>query len=269
MQRVTSTKLFKVALLVIFFGLLIFVNPIGLLNPVRNVFLDLMAPFKKITYSTAVTFEGVRDFVSSIGQLKEENKKLINENERLLGERALLNDIKNENDVLREQLGLLPKNQFELLSATVISQDPNGMGNWIEIDKGDNDGVREGMPVVVSKGTLVGRIQDVTARNSKVILLTNPKSIVNVATTQTGAKGLAKGEYGLGIIFDMILQTDSIQSGNEVVTSGIGSEIPRGLYVGTIQNVHSSDDHLFQQAVVVSPLKISKLQFVFVLLGKK
>ena len=90
-----------------------------------------------------------------------------------------------------------------------------------------------------------------------------------MATVQTGAKGVIKGEYGLGLIFDMILQTDSIQSGDEIVTSGIGGQLPRGLLVGTVQNVHASDDHLFQQATVVSPLQISKLQFVFVVVGNK
>jgi len=269
MQKLTSTKLFKVILIAAFFGMLIFLNPIKILNPIRNVLLDMFAPFKKITYTISASIEGVGDFVGSIGQLKEENRKLMKENEVLIAEKAMLADMKNENDDLRQQLSLLPRNQFKLLSANVISQDPNGMGNWIEIDKGSNDGLSEGMPVIISKGILVGRIQEISPNNAKVILLTNPKSIVNVSTTQAGAKGVAKGEYGLGIIFDMILQTDSIQNGNEVVTSGIGGEMPRGLYVGTVQNVHSSDDKLFQQAVVISPIEISKLQFVFVIVGSK
>ena len=84
-------------------------------------------------------------------------------------------------------------------------------------------------------------------------------------TVESGAKGVAKGEYGLGIIFDMVLQTDSINTGDSVITSGIGGEIPRGLYVGTIQEIHQSDDHLFQQAVLTAPIQFSKLQIVFVI----
>ena len=68
---------------------------------------------------------------------------------------------------------------------------------------------------------------------------------------------------------DMILQTDSIQPGDEVVTSGIGGNMPRGLFVGTIQEVHQSDDHLFQQAVVSTPIHVAKLQTVFVVTEKK
>jgi len=269
MQRFTSTKLFKVCLISIFFGWLVFLNPVGIINPIRNIFLDVLAPFKKIAYTLAAATEGVGEFIGSVGQLKVENMKLLNENQRLIGEKAMLADMKNENDDLRNQLNLLPRNQFNLLAATIISQDPNGMGNWLEIDKGSEDKISEGMPVIVAKGILVGRISDVTQRNSKVILLTNPKSVVSIATVETGAKGIVRGEYGLGLIFDMILQTDTVASGNEVITSGIGSQMPRGLYVGTVQNVHPSDDHLFQQAVIVSPIQISKLQFVFVVIGNK
>ncbi len=269
MQKLTSTKLFKVGLVAIFFSVLVFLNPAGFFNPIRNIFLNILTPFQKITYTVSASIEGVGEFVSSVGQLKEENRKLHSENELLLVQRAMLNDMKNENDDLRNQLNLLPRNQFNLLSANVVGQDPNGMGNWIEIDKGSEDGLKEGMPVIVSKGILVGRLSELAPKNSKVVLLTNPKSVVNVSTTQTGAKGVAKGEYGLSIIFDMILQTDSIQGGNEVVTSGIGGGMPRGLYVGTVQNVHASDDNLFQQATIMSPIQTSKLQFVFVLLGSK
>ena len=270
MQRLTSVKLFKVGIIAIFFGMLIFFNPVGILNPVRNIFLDILAPLKKITYTISTSIDGVREFIGSVGQLKAENRILRSENEALLAKQTMLADMKNENDDLRNQLSLLPKNKFNLRSASVISQDPNGMGNWLEIDKGSQDGLQEDMPVIVSDGILVGRISEITPKSSKVLLLTNPRSVVSVATVQTGAKGIVKGEYGLGIIFDMILQTDSVQVGDAVVTSGMGnSQMPRGLYVGTVQDVHPSDDHLFQQAVITSPIQISKLQFVFVLVGNK
>ena len=174
----------------------------------------------------------------------------------------MLRDVENENTVLREQLNLLPRDHYNLEACFVISQDPNGMGNWLGIDKGSNDGIRVGDSVIVSKGVLVGRVQEVNAETAKVLLLTNPESTVNVATLKNGTKGVAKGEYGLGITFDMILQTDAINVGDEVITSG--GDIPRGLYVGTVQEVHSSEDYLFQQAVINSPVQASKLQILFV-----
>jgi rod shape-determining protein MreC len=265
MQKFIYTKLFKVILIAALFLLLVFLNPVNIFNPVRSGFLTALLPFQKAFYSFSAGIENMKEFVGSIGQLKEENEKLMKDNQSLLAENVMVNDIKNENTTLREQLNLLPRDKYNLIAAFVISYDPNGTGNWLEIDKGSDDGIIPGMSVIVSKGILIGRIQQVNKKSSQVMLLTNPKSTINIMDVESGAKGVAKGEYGLGIIFDMVLQTDSINVGNSVITSGIGGEIPRGLYVGTIQEIHQSDDHLFQQAVLTAPLQVANLQAVFVI----
>lgn len=269
MQQFAKTKFFKVFIIAALLGLLVFMNPRGFFNPLRSGLSFFLLPFQKVFYSVSVGIGETRDFLGSIGQLKKENKELFMKNQDLMVESVKAHDLQNENDMLREQLNLLPRNQYDLVASFVVSQDPNGTGNWLEIDKGKNDGIEEGMAVIFSKGILVGRIREVNDRTSKVILLTNPKSTVNVMTSENGSKGIIKGEYGLGIIFDMILQTDSVQIGDSVITSGVGGQIPRGLYIGTIQEVHPSEDHLFQQAVITTPLQISKLQTVFVVRGEK
>lgn len=269
MREFTSKKIFKVGLLVLIFGFIVFINPAGLFKPFRVVFLEMAHPFQKVFYAFSVTIGRTKEFISDIGQLKKENENLMLSNQTLLAENARLRDLEKENSMLRNQLDILPRDRYELEAASVISQDPNGLGNWLEIDKGEKDGISAGMAVIVSKGVLVGRVQEVYAKSSKVILLTNPKSTVNIVTIENGAKGVAKGEYGLGVIFDMILQTDTVQAGDSVVTSGVGGEIPRGLYVGSVQEIHPSDDHLFQQAIVTSPVQVSKLQMVFVVKNEK
>jgi rod shape-determining protein MreC len=265
MQRFVSTKLFKVIAIAVIFLLLIFLNPYNILNPFRGVVNAVFLPFQKVLYSVSVGIENGGDFLSSIGQLKNENEKIIKENQELLAENAKLSDMQNENAILREQLKLLPRDRYELLAATVVSQDSQGTGNWLEIDKGSKDGVVSGMPVIVSKSVLIGKVQEVGFNSSKIMLLTNSKSTINVMTSQNSTRGVAKGEYGLGITFDMILQTDAIAVGDDVVTSGIGGEMPRGLYAGSVQEIHASDDHLFQQAIIAAPLAVSKLQTVFII----
>ena len=269
MRKFTSTKLFKVIWIGGLFILLLAINPVGIANPVRGFVMELLFPFQKVAYSFSIGTEGVKDFIGSIGQLKKENEVLFKNNQDLLAENANLKDLQNENAMLRSQLDLLPRNKFDLASATIVSQDPNGLGNWMVIDKGSNDGIRPGMPVIFSKGILIGKVQDVYPNGASVMLLTNPRSTINVITTASEAKGVVRGEYGLGLILDMILQTDTIQAGDNVVTSGIGGDMPKGLLVGTLQDVHPSDDHLFQQATINGPLQVSKLQIVFVIRSQK
>jgi len=269
MQGFVSTKLFKVFFIAVILLLLILLNPYNFFSPLRSVTNAIFLPFQKVFYSVSMGIEGTGEFLGSIGQLKSENEKLLAENQELLAKNAMLGDMKSENETLREQLSLLPRDKYDLMAATVVSQDPNGMGNWLEIDKGSKDGVVSGMSVIVSKGILIGRIQEVGISTSKIMLLTNSKSTVNIMTAQNNTRGVAKGEYGLGIIFDMILQTDAIAIEDDVVTSGIGGEVPRGLYVGSVRDVHASDDHLFQQAVIAFPLSVSKLQTVFIIKDDK
>lgn len=269
MQKKSQTNFFKLSIVIAVFGLLIFLNPQGFFAPLRRTAVFVATPFQKVLYFASLKTMAAREFVFSVGQLKADNEELVRRNQELLTENARLKDAEKENIFLREQLEFLPREKFELLAANVVSQDPHGPGNWLEIDKGSADGLTEGMAVIISKGILLGRLQEVSTHSAQVSLLTNPKSAVNGVVSETGAKGIVKGEYGLGILYDMVLQSDALRAGDEVITSGIGSNLPRGLYVGKVQEVHSSDDQLFQQATIVSPIKTSALQFVFVLKGNK
>jgi rod shape-determining protein MreC len=197
--------------------------------------------------------------------MQEDNEKLLLENNRLLARNISLQEMKNENDVLREQLRLLPRDKFDLEASFVIGQDPQGLGNWLTIGKGSRDGIAIGMPVIVSEGILVGRIDEVGPNYSRVNLITNTTSAINALDLETSAKGLLRGSYALGIMMDMISQGDVINNGDRVITSGLGGELPRGLLIGNIQEVGVSVDKLFQQAVVVPAVKYRDLDMVFVI----
>ncbi|HBP00622.1 MAG: Cell shape-determining protein MreC [Candidatus Moranbacteria bacterium GW2011_GWE1_49_15] len=269
MRGFSSKKLFKVLVILAIFGLLVFLNPRGLFNPLASVFGKIAYPFKKFSYSVSYGTRDAGEFLFSIGQLKEENRRIIGENQRLLSENARLHDMERENAYLREQVGLLPREKFDLEAAFVVARDPQGLGNWLEIGKGSEHGIREGAAVIISDGIMIGRVQQTFSDRSMVMLLTNPKSAINIMVPKSGARGIANGEYGLDIIADSILQTDSVSVGDEIVTSGIGSDVPRGLFIGTVQEVRPSDDHLFQQAVVASPADVSDSEAVFVVKGMK
>ncbi len=256
MQKFISTRLFRVLCIAAIFIGLVFLNPVTIFNPIRSTFVAVLEPFQKFFYSFSMSIENIKEFAGEIGQLKNENENLRKENRELLASIAMYEDIKKENDNLREQINILPREKYDLVAAFLVSRDSSGTENWIEIDKGSDDGVAPGMPVIVSKSIIIGRVYEVGAKNSKIMLLTNPKSTLNVIALEKEAKGIVRGEYGLGVILDMVLQADSINAGDKVVTSGIGGEIPRGLFVGTIQEVRPSEDHLFQQGILIAPIQI-------------
>ena len=259
-----TRKFYKfLAIIFIFLGL-VFLNPKGIFNPLRAFVIKITYPFQKTFSLTGKSLADSWRFLSSISAVKYENEKLLKENFSLLSELTMLRDQKKENENLRVQLDLIPKDKFNLESSFVIGQDPQGLGSWILIDKGASKGIQVGMPVIFSEGLLVGKVEEVYANSSKVSLLSNAESAINATDLETGAKGILKGEYGLGIILDLVSQKEAINVGDTIITSGLGSDIPKGLLIGKIQEVRFSEDKLFQQAIVNPNIKAGNLEVVFV-----
>lgn len=246
---------------------LIFISARGADNPLKGFLLRIESPFLKTFRIFSGGAEGFFHFLGSIGELKSENEKLLQKNRELLTKNALLKDIESENKLLRQELGLLPRKNYDLEASFVIAQDPQGLGNYLLIDKGDKNGLKAGMPVIISNGILTGKITEVFPTNAKVALISDKNSAVNAEIEDSGAKGIARGVYGLGLMMDMISQSEVVKEGDTVITSGLGGDMPRGLYVGKIKEAGQSADKLFQQASIISPVDFSSLRVVFAVKG--
>lgn len=252
------------AVAIVSFGL-IFLNPGKIFNPIREILLEIAYPFQKTFYLMGRTVSGTFEFLGSISSLKKENENLLKENNVLIAKITLLEDEKKENAILRSQLELAPRQKFNLEASFIIGQDPQRLGSWILIDKGGSSGIKPGMPVIVYEGILIGRVEEVSPSSSRVVLLTDSKSAVNVNDVETGARGILRGEYGLGITMDMVTQAETLNTSDAVTTSGLGGDFPKGLLIGKIQEIKMTEDKLFQQAVIIPRVKYSDLKTVFVI----
>ncbi|MFC1644662.1 rod shape-determining protein MreC [Patescibacteria group bacterium] len=258
-----SKKIFRVIVIVFVFGLLVIWNPSNFFSGVRSSVFGVTYFISRIFQVSAEKFSGATSTITSIGDLKEKNVELSQENLSLKAENVRLKNKEKENEFLRDQLKLLPLSRFDLESAQITGRGTEGLNDWIVVDKGSEYGIQEDMPVVISDSVLVGRVAEVLPKNSKISFITNATSTVNAITVDTDAKGVIRGEYGLGLVLDMVLQTSNLKIGDTVTTSEIGS-IPEGFLIGTIKEVRPSSDHLFQQAVVASPVDFSSLDIVFI-----
>jgi len=260
-----SSKISKVILVGAVFGLLVFLNPNNFFNPIRSALFFVTSPLQKGISGIFYTFKGGGDFISSIWKLKTDNEQLLKNNYDLQSKLITMKELEKENNFLREQAGLLPRDKFVMQAASIVGRDSYNLGNWIQIDKGERDGLQKDMPVIIGNGIMIGKVNEVNYSTAKVILITNPESIVNSLDVETEAKGVVKGEFGLGIRLDMVLPTETITVGDAVATSGLGNQTPRGLLIGNISEVKMSSDGLFQQAVLSSPIDFSKLYQVFII----
>lgn len=262
--NIFQRKFFWAALVTGVLAFFLVFQPAFMNVPVRFLTSTLLWPLEAFFSPIAFEVRDTTSFLGSIGELKRANESLEKERVNLLAENAKLRDLGKENEELRRSLDLLPRDRYDTIGATVIGRDVSGIGSWLQINQGSNRGIKEGMAVIVEAGVLVGRVEEVFPHSARVMLLSNPESIVNAITVDTDAQGVIKGEHGLGIIYDMVLQADVLKSGDTVVTSGLGETAPKGLLVGTLQDVRLTDDKLFQRATLSSPVRFDRLRYVFV-----
>lgn len=191
-----------------------------------------------------------------------------NENNNLLQQNVQLSEAEKENEALRAQLGFQQKSTFKTVPAEVIAKDPTDIQKIFEISVGKKQGIKNGMPVI-SSGFLIGKISEVHYNTSKVLLITNPNSIINGILQKSRTYGLVYGEIGFGLTMNSIPQGVQINIGDIVVTSGLGGDFPKGLILGKVSGIISKQGEMFQTAKLSSMIDFAKLETVFVIIGDK
>jgi rod shape-determining protein MreC len=150
------------------------------------------------------------------------------------------------------------------LSTNVIGLDPSPFVRSVNIGVGSDRGVLHGMPVVTDDG-LVGRITEVTASTSRVQLITDPASAVNVQLQGSRADGLLAAQPNGELWVELIDQNATVEPGELVLTSGLGGAFPADISVGHVISVRRRDFELFQRAVIQPTVNFDDLEIVLLI----
>lgn len=186
------------------------------------------------------------------------------ENRRLRAELATAQEFRYENERLRRLLGFAALQSRRSVAARVIAEDASSWFRTVEIDRGWEDGVVEGLPVANAAG-LLGRVVRSSAHSARVLLITDASSAVAVLVQDQRARGVCRGQGG-GLALDYALVQDEIQVGDGVVTSGLGGVFPKGLVVGYVRSVKREQFGLFQTVEVEPAVDFAHIEEVLVLL---
>ena len=95
--------------------------------------------------------------------------------------------------------------EYQYVGATVIGRDPRPFVKYIQINRGSDDGLRRGMPVVTQQG-LVGRISKTTASAALVQLITDPSTEINIRLEPVRAEGILSGSITGDVSLDFLSQ---------------------------------------------------------------
>lgn len=212
--------------------------------------------------------QALQDFFTAprdIASLRARNAELQAEVSQLQAQVIELQQRVNETEVLRALVDFSRSNpESTYRAAAVIGRDPSPFLHYVVINRGSNDGIRRGMPVVTNQG-LIGRIDAVIADAARVQLITDPAASINVHLQNANTDAVLMGSVTGDVTLDMISQDATVEPGDLILTSGLGGGYPANLIIGQVVSVRSLDVELFQQAVVQPAVDFARLEIVLVI----
>ena len=263
MKFLNSRNIQTIVIIVVVSGLL-FLALSGYLTPVFNMTLN---PLVSLQSWLSVRYLSARDFLttpSDVVELREQNAVLESQVTQLQTQLIVTEERLGEAQVCFALLDFGRTNpQYDYIAATVIGREISPFLQYIIIDKGTEQGVRYGMPVVTQQG-LVGRVDAVIASAARIKLITDSTSVVNVRLKSAGIEAQLQGSLTGEISLDMIPLDEVVEPGDVVLTSGLGGNYPPNIFIGQVLSTQRRDNALFQTATVQPIVDFSSINAVLV-----
>ena len=213
------------------------------LNVFESLIKDTVVSIQKFFY---IPIKNVTEFTEDYLHLKDvikENKNLKMNIDKIESLEAENIELKHELRKIKEELNVdYVLSEYDYLNATVISRNSFYWYNTLTIDKGKNNGIEEGMVVINSTG-LIGKIVNVSTFSSDVKLITTNDTNNKISVTITSGNNKLTGlintyNYDEGFLkVEGISNTETVNIGDYVYTSGLGGVFPSGILIGRVENI--------------------------------
>jgi rod shape-determining protein MreC len=245
--------------------LLVAANALGWLQPIKSGLNSVVAPVGLAFGRGGSDIANFFNVLSSAGDLAAENKKLAQENATLRQRVAADTELRAQNESFRQQFNFGAIRPDKLVAAEVVGYQPDNFRQFIFINRGSREGIKNGM-AVVAEGSLIGTISEVTATGAKVFLVVDPNSRVAALNQDQISRptGVVRGLIGGGLLMEKIPQNEVIKQGDTIVTSGLGGGLPKGIIVGRVETVDNTDNGVFQSARLSTNVRFNRLDLVYV-----
>ena len=242
------------------------------LYPVKTTFLTVIYPFQKAGAKVYTAYTDFKQYLKTKNKLIEENNILKQELDFL---RLKIIELKNkeiENQQLKKLLNFTKENSeklsgLEYITGKVIGISPDNLFNFVVIDIGENEGVKEG-DLVITDGYLAGVINQVSKFSSSVLLTTNKNFKITVRLRNTREIAFFQGFDKNHGILKYVRPEQDIRVGDVVETAGLG-KVPSGIPIGVVEEVSYNEGDFFKSVKVKVFLQPTKLEYILVLKEKE
>ena len=203
-----------------------------------------------------------------IGAAWRESQELHRRITDLEGQVAALRQAGVENALLRDSLHLPPTRGYPLHAVEVLSLSGSPVPVAATLSAGRNRGIEVG-DVIVNADGLLGRIGESYSNLSRVILLSDPASVVACEVESTGVLGMLRSTTAPTprLVLTDVPLADTVRVGQRVLTSGLSLRYPRHIPVGRVARVEVGRSGLTQVIEVEPGARYSTLRHAFALMG--
>jgi rod shape-determining protein MreC len=238
----------------------------GVIQSIKNGASDAFAPVQSAADSVLEPVGNFFQGMFNYGDLEAENERLREALANAEGARLRAEDADRERRALLDLENLDYVDNIPTVSARVITTSPSNFDLTVELDKGTDDGVAKGMPVIAGAG-LVGRVVSVSATRATVLLVTDPSSSVGIRLTTSGDVGVATGRgEGRTLTVDSIALDTDVAKDEVVVTSGLQQSVfPPSIPVGKVETAVNREGEFEKQVRIRPVVDLRRLALVKVL----
>jgi len=262
------------------FVLLLLINTVLLVSDSRSrdalkpseIGLSFISVFQKGFTYTAGFFTDTINSINELKRVKSEYNKLITRISDYESLEKNYMEIERENTELRNQLGYTDVDSVDRIPAVIIGNDPGNIFNTLLIDKGKKDGITKNMPVVAfCEGFqgLVGRVVETGASSSKVLPLYDKAFFAASRLQNLRYEGLVNGsgKSKKRILMSYVNKSgkERISYGDVVITSGMQSIFPKGIYIGKVRSISAREYETSLQLEIEPTVDFSRLEYVFII----
>jgi rod shape-determining protein MreC len=238
------------------------------LDPVRSKLDLLTMPFYWASDIPERLSGWIDDRFLSRQEIETENKLLRNkvrvQESRLQQMGALVAD----NLSLRQLMNSSEIVQDRVLVAELIGVSPDPLVHKVVVDKGSNDGIYVGQPLLDAFG-LMGQVVSVTPFSAQALLITDNSHAIPVQVTRNNVRTVAEG---VGDLYELRLRyvssTMDIKTGDILVSSGLGGRFPVGYPVAQVETITFDPGEAFATVIARPAARLDRSRHVLLVFSE-
>ncbi len=176
--------------------------------------------------------------------------------------------LETENQRLRQLLDSSLKIGERVLIAELLAVDLEPFTNQVVINKGSNQGVYHGQPLLDAHG-IMGQVTQVGPLTSTVMLITDPNHAIPVAVNRNGLRAIALGNGHPDELEIPHFPNDAnIEVGDRLISTGLGGRFPEGYPVATITQIQQNPGQPFALVIATPTAKLRQSREVLLVWPK-